>query len=149
MGPLSQGLAINNSSVANKRSTSSKDSENSWSSQSVDGNTVTKSSNTAEEVSSSSNSSSSSANSDELPPADPTLLEEIAQDTMKSINIDNIPREIRYYGHTGVIFMHWDDPRDIGFQNGARRISIDGKETVVCSFNDDYREFTYEGKVHK
>jgi pre-mRNA cleavage complex 2 protein Pcf11 len=91
----------------------------------------------------------SSSNSDELPPADPNLLEEILKDTMRSINIDNVPREIRYYGHTGIIFMHWDDPRDIGFQHGARRISIDGKDTVVCSFNDDYREFTYDGEVHR
>ncbi|XP_016845567.1 uncharacterized protein LOC100121761 isoform X2 [Nasonia vitripennis] len=94
-------------------------------------------------------SSSSNPNSDELPPADPNVLEEVGKDTTRSINIDDTPREIRYYGHAGVIFMNWDDPRDIGFQNGARRISIDGKDTVVCSFNDDYREFTYEGEVHK
>lgn len=88
-------------------------------------------------------------NSDELPPPDIKLLDEISKDTMKSINIDNVSREIRYYGDIGIIFMHWDDPRDIGFQNGARRISIDGKELAVCSFNDDYREFIYEGEAHK
>lgn len=85
---------------------------------------------------------------DELPPVDPDLIEKISKDTMLSISIDNVPREIRYYGQTAVIFMRWDDPRDIGFQNGARRISIDGME-VVCSFNEDYKDFTYDGEVHK
>jgi pre-mRNA cleavage complex 2 protein Pcf11 len=88
-------------------------------------------------------------NSGQLPQADPKLIEEIAKDTMKSINIDNVPREIRYYRNTGVVFMRWDDPRDIGFQDGARRIFIDGKDSIMCNFNDDYREFTYEGEVHK
>ncbi|XP_017892802.1 uncharacterized protein LOC108632624 isoform X2 [Ceratina calcarata] len=85
----------------------------------------------------------------ELPPPDPKLLDEIARDTMKSINIDSIPREIRYYGQTGVVFMNWDDPREIGFQDGIRRILIDDKDTVTCAFNDQYKEFMYEGEVHR
>ncbi|KYN37984.1 Pre-mRNA cleavage complex 2 protein Pcf11 [Trachymyrmex septentrionalis] len=70
-------------------------------------------------------------------------------DTMKSINIDNIPREIRYYGQIGVVFMNWDDPREIGFQDGIRRILIDEKDTITCAFNDQYKEFMYEGEVHR
>jgi len=85
----------------------------------------------------------------ELPPPDSKLLTEIARDTMKSINIDNIPREIRYYGQTGVVFMNWDDPREIGFQDGIRRILIDEKDTITCAFNDQYKEFMYEGEVHR
>ncbi|XP_043252988.1 uncharacterized protein LOC122397706 [Colletes gigas] len=85
----------------------------------------------------------------ELPPPDSKLLDEVARDTMKSINIDNIPREIRYYGQTGVVFMNWDDPREIGFQNGIRRILIDDKDTITCAFNDQYKEFMYEGEVHR
>ncbi|OAD61193.1 Pre-mRNA cleavage complex 2 protein Pcf11 [Eufriesea mexicana] len=85
----------------------------------------------------------------ELPPPDPKLLDEIARDTMKSINIDSIPREIRYYGQTGVVFMNWDDPREIGFQDGIRRILIDDKDTITCAFNDQYKEFIYEGEVHR
>ncbi|XP_014218937.1 uncharacterized protein LOC106647178 [Copidosoma floridanum] len=140
MSSLAPSLMMNTSSpIVPKRPTSNAENDGNWSNQSIES---TKTKDTAEEV-------SSSSNRDELPPADPALIEEITNDTMRSINIDNVLREIRYYGDTGVIFMHWDDPRDIGFQNGARRISIDGKETVVCSFNDDYREFTYEGKVHK
>ncbi|XP_076236159.1 pcf11 cleavage and polyadenylation factor subunit isoform X3 [Calliopsis andreniformis] len=90
-----------------------------------------------------------SPHSRELPPPDPKLLDEIARDTMKSINIDNIPREIRYYGQTGVVFMNWDDPREIGFQDGIRRILIDDKDTITCAFNDQYKEFMYEGEVHR
>ncbi|XP_036146540.1 uncharacterized protein LOC105828169 isoform X2 [Monomorium pharaonis] len=85
----------------------------------------------------------------ELPPPDSKLLAEIARDTMKSINIDNIPREIRYYGQIGVVFMNWDDPREIGFQDGIRRILIDEKDTITCAFNDQYKEFMYEGEVHR
>jgi len=85
----------------------------------------------------------------ELSPPDPKLLAEITRDTMKSINIDNIPREIRYYGQTGVVFMNWDDPREIGFQDGIRRILIDDKDTITCAFNDQYKEFMYEGEIHR
>ncbi|XP_016845564.2 uncharacterized protein LOC100121739 isoform X3 [Nasonia vitripennis] len=88
-------------------------------------------------------------NSGELPPADPQVLEEIAKDTMKSINIDGVSREIRYYGNLGVVFLSWDNPRDIGFQDGTRRIIIDGKDSIICSFNEDYKEFTYEGEIHR
>ncbi|KOX70870.1 Pre-mRNA cleavage complex 2 protein Pcf11 [Melipona quadrifasciata] len=86
-----------------------------------------------------------------LIPNDPKLLDEIARDTMKSIDIDiqHIPREIRYYGQTGVVFMNWDDPREIGFQDGIRRILIDDKITITCAFNDNYKEFIYEGEVHR
>ncbi|XP_071642109.1 uncharacterized protein Pcf11 isoform X4 [Temnothorax longispinosus] len=95
------------------------------------------------------NSKNPGSHSRELPPPDSKLLAEIARDTMKSINIDNIPREIRYYGQTGVVFMNWDDPREIGFQDGIRRILIDEKDTITCAFNDQYKEFMYEGEVHR
>ncbi|KAJ8667667.1 hypothetical protein QAD02_009330 [Eretmocerus hayati] len=86
---------------------------------------------------------------DQVSEADPELLEEISKDMMKTITIDGLPKEVRYYGDQAVIFMHWDDPRDVYFQSGARRVFIDGKEALVCSFNDDYREFTHNGEVHR
>ncbi|XP_020708436.2 uncharacterized protein LOC105686821 isoform X2 [Athalia rosae] len=89
------------------------------------------------------------AHTRELPAPDAKILDQITKDTMKSISIDGIPREIRYYGDTGVVFMNWDDPREIGFQDGVRRILIDEKDTVTCAFNGDYKEFIYEGEVHK
>jgi pre-mRNA cleavage complex 2 protein Pcf11 len=87
--------------------------------------------------------------SDELPPADPLILDLIAQDTMRTINIDSVPREIRFYGAPAVEILAWDDPREIGFQDGTRLVTIDDKESIVCSFGDTYRECTIDGSTHR
>ncbi|KAF7987800.1 hypothetical protein HCN44_003663 [Aphidius gifuensis] len=84
-----------------------------------------------------------------VPSPDQTILNEIGKDTMKSINIDGVPREIRYYGQTGVVFMSWDDPREIGFQDGMRAILIDDKDTILCCFNEPYKEFIFDNEVHR
>jgi pre-mRNA cleavage complex 2 protein Pcf11 len=86
---------------------------------------------------------------DELPPADPLILDLIAQDTMRTINIDGVPREIRFYGDTAVVMLAWDDPREIGFQGGTRLVSFDDQESVLCSFGDTYRECTIDGSTHR
>ncbi|XP_014235867.1 pre-mRNA cleavage complex 2 protein Pcf11-like isoform X2 [Trichogramma pretiosum] len=134
MGPIATNLMM---PVLSKRFSTSPDLNNK---------------NEVDEMSSSSSGSNTpvtNVNNDDLPPADLKMVEEIEKDSMKSINIDNVPREIRYYDNQGVIFMHWNDPRDIGFQNGARKIYIDGKEVAVCSFNDDFREFNYDGTIYR
>ena len=88
-------------------------------------------------------------NSDELPPADPMILDLIAQDTMKTINIDGVPREIRFYGDIAVAMLAWDDPKEIRFQGGSRRITFDDRDTIVCTFNDTYRECIIDGSPHR
>ena len=88
-------------------------------------------------------------NSDELPPADPMILDLIAQDTMKTINIDGVPREIRFYGDIAVAMIAWDDPREIKFQGGSRRVTFDDRDTIVCTYNDTYREFLLDGSSHR
>lgn len=85
----------------------------------------------------------------ELPLADPLVLEYIEQDTMRTINIDGRPREIRYYDETAVVIMSWDDPREISFQNGTRVVTFDDKESFTLSFNDTYRDVTIGGNPHK
>ncbi|XP_033212729.1 uncharacterized protein LOC117170223 isoform X2 [Belonocnema kinseyi] len=85
----------------------------------------------------------------ELPIPDQKVLDEISHDVMRSINIDGIPREIRYYGHTAVVFLSWDDPREIGFQDGVRRVLIDEIETINCEFNEPFKEFHCMGEVHR
>lgn len=85
----------------------------------------------------------------DIPMADPTTIEQASMDPTKSITIDGYPREIRYYGDTGVVFWKWDDPREIGFQNGARRALINEKDTMMLIFNGPYQEFTFEGQVHR
>ncbi|KAI5703105.1 hypothetical protein M8J75_007733 [Diaphorina citri] len=84
-----------------------------------------------------------------LAPADPDILASIMRDPMKAINIDNIPRPIRFYGHTGIVFLSWDDPREIGFMKGVRKITIDGTETVLCQLNAPYKEFMIDGAKHR
>ncbi|XP_047121818.1 uncharacterized protein LOC124805343 [Schistocerca piceifrons] len=93
--------------------------------------------------------STSQAPATELPPADPLLLDLIAQDSMRTINIDRIPREIRFYGDTAVVLLAWDDPREISFQGGVRRVTFDDRESVICAFNEPYRDFTLDGQTHR
>ena len=87
-------------------------------------------------------------------------LEFVANDPVKSIEIDEVPRVIRFYGEEGTILM--DDPNDgchvlydlkfkvIEGQEPTRTITIDNNfmlEVPVDSF--DYTEFTYEGFPHR
>lgn len=85
----------------------------------------------------------------ELPLADPLVLEYIEQDTMRTINIDGRPREIRYYDETAVVIMNWDDPREISFQSGIRMVTFDEKENFELNFNDNYQEVVIAGHPHK
>lgn len=85
----------------------------------------------------------------ELPPADPKMLDIIAQDSMRTINIDGVPREIRYYGETALVMMAWDDPREIGFQDGARRVIFDDRESITCAFGESYRDIIIDGQTHR
>nr|CAD7456296.1 unnamed protein product [Timema tahoe] len=86
----------------------------------------------------------------ELPPADAKLLEHILQDSMRTINIDGVPREIRFYGDTAIVMMTWDDPREISFQgNVKRRVTFDDRDSILCAFNEGYRDFVLDGITHR
>lgn len=87
----------------------------------------------------------------EVPPANPDVLKMIDRDPMKTINIDGIPREIRHYGSAAVVFLNWDDPRQISFSSydGSRRIIIDNKYCVPCSLNTPDVETLVYGKTHR
>jgi hypothetical protein len=86
---------------------------------------------------------------DELPPADPLILDLIAQETMRTVNIDGVPREIRFYGNTAVVMLACDDPREISFHGGARKVTFGNRETVLCSLNNTYRECIVHGSTHR
>lgn len=60
-------------------------------------------------------------------------------DIMRTINIDGIPREIRFYEDVAIAFMNWDEPKEIGFQSGQRRIIIDDNDTIILGFNEPYK----------
>lgn len=71
------------------------------------------------------------------------------QDNHRTINIDGIARDIRYYDDQAIIFLNWDDPREISFQSGSRRVIFDDKEVFMLSFNEPYREVCINGSYHK
>ncbi|XP_071452534.1 uncharacterized protein Pcf11 isoform X2 [Hetaerina americana] len=85
----------------------------------------------------------------ELPPPDRAELAALENDRMKTINIDGVPREIRFYGDSAIIMMGWDDPRELCFQGGTRRVTFDGgSESIICSFGEGPREVLVSGRPH-
>jgi hypothetical protein len=67
----------------------------------------------------------------------------------KNIPIDNVPREIRFYGDKAIILMASDDPRLLGFQTCVRRIIFDNILPVDCTVGNDYMDFHFDGQLHK
>lgn len=82
-----------------------------------------------------------------IPPTDYSIVEYIDQDPVKTIQIDGVPREIRFYGDTAVIMLDWDDPREIKFLPGCRRVTFDNKDSVVLSFNEGYKQVEIEDQI--
>ncbi|KFB43760.1 AGAP001271-PA-like protein [Anopheles sinensis] len=70
-------------------------------------------------------------------------------DSVQTINIDGIQREIRFYEDTAVIFMNWDEPKEIGFQKGSRMVVVDGRETFELGFNEPYKSVSIDNKVYQ
>uniref|UniRef100_A0A1L8DCG8 Pre-mRNA cleavage complex 2 protein Pcf11 n=1 Tax=Nyssomyia neivai TaxID=330878 RepID=A0A1L8DCG8_9DIPT len=68
---------------------------------------------------------------------------------MLTIKIDNVPREIRFYDDIAIAFMNWDHPKEIGFQNGQRRITCDDKYSIVLSFNAANIAWNIDGVTHQ
>lgn len=68
----------------------------------------------------------------------------------RTINIDGVPREIRFYGETAIAFMKPEgkEPKEIGFQSGERRVCVDNNESIVLAFNDSYKPFVINGTQH-
>lgn len=71
------------------------------------------------------------------------------QDNHRTINIDGVARDIRYYDEQAIIFLNWDDPREISFQSGSRRVIFDDTNVFMLSFNEPYREFCINGSIHQ
>lgn len=80
----------------------------------------------------------------------PTLADLINQnDLVRTINIDQIPREIRFYDDIAIAFMNWDEPKEIGFQSGKRRVIVDDKDTIILGFNEPNKTFVIDGKSYE
>ncbi|XP_055637701.1 uncharacterized protein LOC129776214 [Toxorhynchites rutilus septentrionalis] len=85
-----------------------------------------------------------------VPPAT-VLIPGVAKlnDSVRTINIDGVQREIRFYDDIAVIFMSWDEPKEIGFQKGSRMVVVDDRDSFELSFNECYKSITIEGKVYQ
>lgn len=75
----------------------------------------------------------------------------VNQDEIKSITIDGSPKDIRFYDETGVVFVNWDDPREISFLNdgSTRRVTFNDQEPYVLGLNEPYRDVLIDGAPHK
>lgn len=70
-------------------------------------------------------------------------------ENQSTIKIDNVNREIRYYDDVAIVFMDWDQPKEIGFQPGTRRISCDDQWSMNLSFNAPNVTWMIEGRAHQ
>ncbi|KAJ8919283.1 hypothetical protein NQ315_003867 [Exocentrus adspersus] len=71
----------------------------------------------------------------------------VSQDEIKTMNIDGVPKDIRFYDETAIAFISWDDPREISFQDGMRRVTFND-ESYVLGFNKPYQEVLINGSPH-
>merc|ERR1712106_654875 len=84
--------------------------------------------------------------------ADPAVLEDIEIDPTKCLNIDDIARNIRYYGETATIVMEDNKICDLSFQPDTedRRVIVDDSIVIFTRVNEtEYSTFTLNGEVHK
>jgi hypothetical protein len=86
---------------------------------------------------------------DELPLVGPLILDLIAQDSVKTVRLPDVPKEVLFYGDTAVVMLAWDDPREISFRDGVRKVTFDDRESVLCSLNDTYKECVISGSTHR
>ncbi|XP_058825556.1 uncharacterized protein LOC131685686 [Topomyia yanbarensis] len=85
------------------------------------------------------------------PPQPPILMPvpPKVNESVRTINIDGIQREIRFYDDIAVIFMSWDEPKEIGFQKGSRMVIVDDRDSFELSFNECHKSITIDGKVYQ
>lgn len=77
------------------------------------------------------------------------VVDSVNLDDIKTINIDGVPRDIRYYDETAIVFMSPEEPREISFQNGSRRVIFDENDIYLLSFNENYKEVSINGEMHR
>lgn len=70
-------------------------------------------------------------------------------DIMRTINIDGIAREIRFYDEISLIFMNWEEPKEIYFQMGTRKLTVDDTFSIELNFNDVYKSLLIDNKTYQ
>ncbi|CAH1974031.1 unnamed protein product [Acanthoscelides obtectus] len=87
--------------------------------------------------------------SPEMPSGDQLTNGAVNQDEIKTLFIDGSPKDIRFYDETAVVFINWDDPREITFQEeGVRHVTFNDKETYALGFDQPYVEVKVNGNPH-
>ncbi|XP_074026105.1 pcf11 cleavage and polyadenylation factor subunit isoform X2 [Leptinotarsa decemlineata] len=88
--------------------------------------------------------------SSDIEPKDHLPSGVVNEDEIKTIVIDGVPKDIRFYGELGITFISWDDPRELTFQDdGVRQITFNDKECYVFALNHPYKEVLINGSLHK
>ena len=83
-----------------------------------------------------------------LPPVSELELNQINQDTMKTITVDNVARTIRFYGEIAVAIFNEDISREISFQPGAALVHINDV-MIQCAFHEPEKEVIVGGKIFR
>ncbi|KAJ8944028.1 hypothetical protein NQ318_021744 [Aromia moschata] len=81
-------------------------------------------------------------------PTDQLTNGAVNQDETKSIVIDGLPKDIRFYDETAVVFINWDDPREISFQDGVRHVVFNDTDSFLLGFNKPYQEVLINSSPH-
>ncbi|XP_074026100.1 uncharacterized protein isoform X2 [Leptinotarsa decemlineata] len=88
--------------------------------------------------------------SSDIEPKDHLPSGAVNDDEIKTIVIDGVPKDIRFYGELGITFISWDDPRELTFQDDVvRQITFNNKESYTFSLNHSYKEVLVNGRLHK
>jgi len=95
---------------------------------------------------------SKSPHKNDLPMADASLVQQVEADPTKCLNIDDIARNIRYYGEIATIVMTDNNICELSFQPEPveRRVMVDEKMPIFCMINNpNYTEFCLDdGSKH-
>lgn len=83
-----------------------------------------------------------------LPPASNFVLEKIAQDTVKTILVDNVTKKVHFYGEVAVIDSGENNPREITFKPGEAAISVNNV-VVHTAFHHAGKEVFVRGKIFR
>lgn len=83
-----------------------------------------------------------------LPPANNYILGKIAQDTVKTILVDNVTKEVHFYGEIAVIDAGEKTPREITFKPGEASVCINSV-VVTCTFDQSEKKVFLGGKLFR
>ncbi|XP_059484388.1 uncharacterized protein LOC132201872 isoform X2 [Neocloeon triangulifer] len=85
----------------------------------------------------------------DLPQADPLELETARANFPRTIAIDGLNRDVRYYGDETIILMSYDDPRDISFYPAERAVEFENGFKVVMTIGAGPKDVMIRNSMHR